>query len=89
MFKRSRHPGKLCNKGVYATPNLNITTQYAGSIKLGGKTYRIVVMVWVNPRFIREPEIQKDFWILDRNPNQLRPYRLLIKEANSIQYKMY
>ena len=82
-----RHPGNLCKNGVYVTPNLNIATQYAGSIQLGGKAYRIVIMVRVNPKFIREPEHQPDFWILDGNPNQLRPYRLLIKEANSIQYR--
>ena len=64
-------------------------TQYAGSIQLDGKAYRIVIMVRVIPRFIREPEHQPDFWILDGNPNQLRPYWLLIKEANSIKFKRY
>ena len=80
-----RHPGKKCGNGVYTTPNLNIATGYAGLINLGSKQYRLVIMVRVNPSFIREPDNIKDFWILDGKPNQLRPYRLLIKEANSIR----
>jgi len=80
-----RHPGQKCGKGVYTTPNLNIASGYAGLINLGSKQYRLVIMVRVNPSFIREPDNIKDFWILDGKPNQLRPYRLLIKEANSIR----
>ena len=84
-----RHPGKKCNHGVYITPDFNIATNYAGCIPLGGKNYRLVIMVRVNPSFIREPETQKDFWIVDGNANQLRPYRLLIKDANTISFRRY
>ena len=80
MANDSRHPGKLCGNGVYITPNLNIALGYAGFISLGGKNYRLVIMVRVNPSYIREPVTQKGFWIVDGAPNQLRPYRLLIKE---------
>ena len=79
-----RHPGKKCGNGVYITPKLNIACQYAGGITLGNKNYRIVIMVRVNPSFIREPVTMKDYWIVDGNGNQLRPYRLLIKESNTI-----
>ena len=41
-------------------------------------------MVRVNPSFIREPDTMKDYWIVDGNGNQLRPYRLLIKESSTI-----
>ena len=43
-------------------------------------------MTRVNPSFIREPVNAKDYWILDGKANQLRPYRLLIKEASTIKY---
>ena len=79
----SRHPGNLCKTGVYITPNLNVAMQYAGRIPLGGKNYRLVIMVRVNPSFIREPESQKGYWIVDGKSSQLRPYRLLIKRMNS------
>ena len=41
-------------------------------------------MVRVNPSYIREPTTQKGYWIVDGNSNQLRPYRLLIKEVGNI-----
>ena len=84
-----RHPGQLCNKGVYTTPHLEIATQYSGTIPLGGKQYRLIIMSRVNPSFIREPENMKGYWILDGKANQLRPYRLLVREANTINYKRY
>ena len=82
----SRHPGNKCGNGVYITPNLNVATQYAGCISLGGKSYRLVIMVRVNRSFIREPTTQKGYWIVDGKANQLRPYRLLIKEAYTVKF---
>ena len=82
----SRHPGNKCGNGVYITPNLNVATQYAGCISLGGKSYRLVIMVRVNRSFIREPTTQKGFWIVDGKASQLRPYRLLIREPNTIRF---
>ncbi len=85
FYNDGRHPGNKCGKSVYSTPNLNIASRYACLISLGNKQYRLVIMVRVNPSFIREPDGMKDYWILDGKANQLRPYRLLIKEANSIR----
>lgn len=79
----SRHPGKKCGNGVYVTPNINTAFGYAGLIPLGKKNYRIVIMVRVNPSYIREPTTMKGYWIVDGNSNQLRPYRLLIKEVGN------
>ena len=76
-----RHPGKKCGNGVYITPNINIAHSYAGILPLGTKTYNIIIMVRVNTKFIREPEGALDYWIVDGDSNQLRPYRLLIKET--------
>ena len=59
---------------------------YAGSIKLGNKMYKLVIMVRVNPSKIREPTSQKEYWIVDGKSDQLRPYRLLIKEYNGVNY---
>ena len=63
----SRHSGQLCGNGVYITPDLNVATQYSGTINLGGKIYRLVIMVRVNPSYIREPETHKGYWIADGN----------------------
>ena len=76
-----RHPGQVCGNGVYITPNINIAHSYAGCLPLGNKVYNIIIMVRVNTKYIREPETKQDYWIVDSNINQLRPYRLLIKES--------
>ena len=78
-----RHPNKKCGVGVYVTPNINVALTYAGSITLGNKIYKVVIMVRVNPKYIRVPENQQDYWILDGLSNQIRPYRLLLKEDTS------
>ena len=77
-----RHKGQICGEGVYVTPNIDIATGYADSIKLGKKMFKLVIMVRVKPSKIREPTNAKDFWIVDGKIDQLRPYRLLIKEFN-------
>ena len=82
----SRHKGQLCGKGVYITPNINVAYGYAGTICLGKKYYKLVIMVRVNPSFIREPTTMKDYWIIDGKSDQLRPYRLLIKEFRGNAY---
>jgi hypothetical protein len=46
-------------------------------------------MVRVNPNSIREPENQKAYWIVNGNSNELRPYRLLIREANTINIRRF
>ena len=53
---------------------------------LGKKTYRLVIMARVKPSLIREPTNQPDYWIVNGNSNQLRPYRLLIKESKGYNY---
>ena len=77
-----RHPGTICGDGVYITPNINLAHSYAGSIPLENKSYKIVIMVRVNRKYIREPQGIIDEWIVDGKADQLRPYRLLIKENN-------
>ena len=87
-YKDVRHKRQICGNGVYITPNIQIAQSYAGFINLGNKTYNIVIMVRVNPKFIREPQYTKDYWIVDGKDDQLRPYRLLIKE-NPNRYQFY
>ena len=81
-----RHKGQNCGNGVYVTPNINVAFGYAGFITLGQKNYKLVIMVRVNPSYIREPTTQPDYWIVDGKTNQLRPYRLLIKEIGNRPY---
>lgn len=84
-----RHKGQKCGTGVYVTPDINIAFDYAGLITLGKKSYKLVIMVRVNPSYIRTPSTQKDYWIVDGETNQLRPYRLLIKEFKNRYSRAY
>jgi hypothetical protein len=79
-----RHPGKKCGTGVYITPSINVALGYAGILPLGNKAYRIVIMVRANPEYIRDAG--EKYWIIDGKADQLRPYRLLIKEDNNNFY---
>ena len=75
-----RHPGQKCGNGVYITPIIDIDHNHSGILHLGNKVYNIVIKVRVNTKYIREPVYPNHYWIVDDNSNQLRPYRLLIKE---------
>ena len=39
-------------------------------------------MLRVNPEKIRVPVGRPDFWVLNGNPDEIRPYRILIKKVN-------
>ena len=37
-------------------------------------------MMRVNPKKIKKPEEQPDYWVLNATPDEIRPYRILVKE---------
>ena len=77
-----RHPGRKCGFGAYFTPNIEEAGSYAGTGNFNGKNYKIVFMCRVRKENIREPNRnnQPKYWILDGTKNEVRPYRILIKE---------
>ena len=86
-YDDSNHPGKKCGTGVYVTPDINTAYGYAGIITLGKKNYKLVIMVRVNMKHVRIPTTQPNYWIVDGKSDQLRPYRLLIKDfGNNYNY---
>ena len=54
---------------------------YAKKTKNNGKTYKMGFMMRVKPDKIRYSNSKKDYWVLDGTTEQIRPYRILIKEA--------
>jgi hypothetical protein len=70
-FKDIRHPGKKIGTGVYLTPSINIAEDYSGIIQLNNKKYKIVLMVKVLIKKIRQPE-DFNYWIL--NEKDIRVY---------------
>ena len=73
------HPGNKVGSGVYCTPSINIAEGYAGESNINGKTYKTVLMLRVNPKAIRRCDCQKDYWVVDGTPKEIRPYRILYK----------
>ena len=52
----------------------------AGIIDLFGYRFKIILMCRVNPKKIRQPKNFPDCWILNPTPDEIRPYRILIKK---------
>ena len=75
------HPGHKC--GVYVTPLIEVAEIYTKEVKINQlkKKYRIVFQCRVNPKIMRQPVSKPEYWILDGNGQEIRPYRVLIKEC--------
>ena len=54
---------------------------YAKTTINNGKKYKMGFMMRVKPDKIRYSNSMKDYWVLDGNTEQLRPYGILIKEV--------
>jgi hypothetical protein len=69
-------------QGAYFTPIIDEAARYAGSGDVLDKKYKVVFMCRVNKDKIREPDRGNNapYWILDGSKEQVRPYRILIKE---------
>lgn len=76
-----RHPGQKVGEGVYCTLDINVAEGYAGSSsEVNGKRYKMVFMMRVKPDKIRSSKSAPKEWILDGTTNEMRPYRILLKE---------
>ena len=75
------HQGKTVGEGVYMTQFPNVLEKYCSEYACQGKKYKIGFMCRVMPDKIRCPENNDDFWIINGTDNEVRPYRILIKEV--------
>ena len=83
QFKYSNdiyHPGEKVGAGVYVTPKPEVMENYCGIYNNGEKNYKIGLMNRVRPDRIRCPEEKDDYWVINGTDNEVRPYRILIKE---------
>ncbi len=77
-----RHPGKKCGLGVYCSPDINYAERYAGITELNNEKYKCVLMLRINPSKIRQSKTYPKEYILDANPDEIRPYRILLKKVS-------
>ena len=75
----ANHPGQKVGRGVYCSPNPSVILGYAGTMNINGHDYRAAFMLRVKPDKIRYSSSQPDYWVVNGDFSELRPYRLLIK----------
>jgi hypothetical protein len=77
------NPGHICGKGVYVTPVMDIAEKYTKEVYIRElkKKYRIAFQCRVNPAKIRQSDAVPEYWILDGNGQEIRPYRILVREC--------
>ena len=78
--KNIRNPGQTCKSGAYFYKNPKFAENSCEKINIGGFQYKIMFMCRVNPSKIMQPENFKDCWILSPTPDEVRPYKILIKK---------
>ena len=74
-----------CGDGVCLFQDPKYAENYAGVIDILGFQIKILLMCRVNPDKIRQPKSFPEFWILNPTPNEIRPYRILIKKISTSQ----
>ena len=70
---------RKCGDGVCLFQNPEYAENSSGIIYLPYYQVKVILMFRVNPKKIRQPENFKDCWILNPTPDEIRPYRILIK----------
>ena len=76
----ANHPGQKVGEGVYCSPNPNVLDQEGGVTQVGNKKYKIGFMLRVKPDKIRIAKTNPDYWVLNGTSDEIRPYRILIKQ---------
>ena len=76
------------DKGAYFTPDINEAERYTGIIKYNEYNLRIVFMCRINPQRVRTVDIggNREYWITNGTTDEVRPYKILFKFENNINY---
>ena len=78
----------LIGDGVYCSPDPQVMEEYAAQAYTKannkGKEYLIGFMMRVKPDKIRYSNSEKNYWVLDGTKDEMRPYRIMIKEYKKI-----
>ena len=73
------HPGQKVGVGVYCSPDPSVIDGYAGIMNINGHNYKAAFMLRVKPDKIRISSSTTNYWVVNGDFAELRPYRLLIK----------
>ena len=79
-------PGGIIGEGIYCSPYPEVMEEYASYKKsettINGKKYIMGFMMRVKPDKIKYPEANPEYWVLNASTDEMRPYRILVKEKN-------
>ena len=75
----ANHPGQKVGVGVYCSPEPSVIDGYSGIMNINGHNYKAAFMLRVKPDRIRYSSSRQDYWVVNGDFSELRPYRLLIK----------
>jgi len=80
---------KIVGEGVYCSPKPEKIDIYAqrSSIAINGKHYKMGFMMRVKPDKIRISNANKYYWVLDGTTDEMRPYRIMLKEYQNKSFK--
>ena len=76
-----RHRNQKVGVGVYCSPSLSVIDGYAGIMNVHGHNYKVAFMLRVKPDKIRIAKNNPDYWVLNGTSDEIRPYRILIKNV--------
>ena len=81
-YDDARHPGQKVGIGVYCSPKPDVMEEYAGtsSNQVNGKRFKMGFMMRVKPDKIRYSDDMPDYWVLNGTTDEMRPYRIMLKE---------
>jgi hypothetical protein len=81
--KQNDH-SQIIGEGVYCSPDPEVMEEYAGyatkKASANGKNYLMGFMMRVKPDKIRYSNSKNDYWVLDGTTNEMRPYRIMVKQ---------
>ena len=81
-YKDIKHPGQKIGRGVFCVQNPENLEKDCGEVDVGNEKYAIAFMLRVKPNEIRIPEGERNLWVLNGIPDELRPYGILFKKKN-------
>ena len=75
--------GNKCGEGIRLYQKPDDAERYASIVEIPGLGINIKMMLMcrVKPSKIREPEKMPNCWILNPTPEEIRPYRILLKKV--------
>ena len=78
--KDVKNDNSKCGDGIVVFQNPEYAENTAGIVDILGFRMKIIIMCRINPKKIRQPECFTECWILNPTPDEIRPYRILIKK---------